>query len=128
MKTAVLLTLKKELPKTPEQQHGKTEGETISQKSASTTAASAHTAPVKQSLISVNLSKLDSLVALVGEIVITESMVTSSPDLQNLKLDNFLKSARQLRKLTDDLQDIAMSLRIVPVSGTFQKMNRIVRA
>ncbi|HCT91325.1 MAG TPA: chemotaxis protein CheA, partial [Lachnospiraceae bacterium] len=84
-------------------------------------------APVKQSLISVNLSKLDSLVALVGEIVITESMVTSSPDLQNLKLDNFTKSARQLRKLTDDLQDIAMSLRMVPISGTFQKMNRIVR-
>ena len=84
-------------------------------------------APVKQSLISVNLTKLDSLVALVGEIVITESMVTSSPDLQNLKLDNFTKSARQLRKLTDDLQDIAMSLRMVPISGTFQKMNRIVR-
>ena len=82
---------------------------------------------MKQSLISVNLSKLDALVAVVGEIVITESMVTSSPDLQNLKLDNFLKSARQLRKLTDDLQDIAMSLRMVPVSGTFQKMNRIVR-
>ena len=92
-------------------------------------AAAAHTsAPVKQSLISVNLSKLDSLVAIVGEIVITESMVTSSPDLQNLKLDNFMKSARQLRKLTDDLQDIAMSLRMVPLSGTFQKMNRIVRA
>ncbi len=91
-------------------------------------ASSAHNgAPVKQSLISVNLSKLDSLVALVGEIVITESMVTSSPDLQNLKLDNFTKSARQLRKLTDDLQDIAMSLRMVPLSGTFQKMNRIVR-
>lgn len=90
--------------------------------------SSAHNnAPVKQSLISVNLSKLDSLVAIVGEIVITESMVTSSPDLQNLKLDNFMKSARQLRKLTDDLQDIAMSLRMVPLSGTFQKMNRIVR-
>ncbi len=73
------------------------------------------------------MSKLDSLVAIVGEIVITESMVTSSPDLQNLKLDNFMKSARQLRKLTDDLQDIAMSLRMVPLSGTFQKMNRIVR-
>ena len=65
--------------------------------------------------------------AVVGEIVITESMVIASPDLQNVKLDNFLKSARQLRKLTDDLQDIAMSLRIVPVSSVFQKMNRIVR-
>ena len=67
---------------------------------------------------------------IVGEIVITESMVTSSPELRHLSrdsFDNFMKSARQLRKLTDDLQDIAMSLRMVPVSGVFQKMNRIVR-
>ncbi len=85
---------------------------------------------IKQSLISVNLSKLDQLMAVVGEIVITEAMVTASPDLRGLegvKLDNFNKSARQLRKLTDELQDISMSLRMVPVSGTFQKMRRIVR-
>ncbi len=81
----------------------------------------------KESLISVNLSKLEQLSAVVGEIVITESMVTSSPDLNGLALDNFQKSARQLRKLTDELQDVAMSLRMVPISGTFQKMNRIVR-
>lgn len=74
--------------------------------------------------------KLDSLVNIVGEIVITESMVTSSPELEQLNrdsYDNFMKSARQLRKLTDELQDIAMSLRMVPISGVFQKMNRIVR-
>ena len=95
--------------------------------SANKSSSSASTSHAKQSLISVNLSKLDSLMAIVGEIVITESMVTSSPEIQNLKLDSFLKSTRQLRKLTDDLQDIAMSLRMVPLSGTFQKMNRIVR-
>ena len=85
---------------------------------------------IKQSLISVNLSKLDQLMAVVGEIVITETMVTASPDLRGIedaKLDNFYKSDRQLRKLTDELQDISMSLRMVPVSGTFQKMRRIVR-
>lgn len=81
----------------------------------------------KESLISVGLSKLDDLIAVVGEIVITQSMVTASPDLKGLKLDNFNKSARQLRKLTDTLQDVSMSLRMVPVSSTFQKMNRIVR-
>lgn len=81
----------------------------------------------KESLISVNLSKLNQLMDVVGEIVITESMVTASPDLKGLKLDNFTKSARQLRKLTDELQDVSMSLRMVPVLGTFQKMQRIVR-
>ncbi len=86
--------------------------------------------PVKQNLISVNLTKLNDLMDIVGEIVITESMVTSCPELDQLNrdsYDNFMKSARQLRKLTDDLQDLAMSLRMVPISGVFQKMNRIVR-
>ncbi|MGI5953087.1 chemotaxis protein CheW [Dysosmobacter sp.] len=90
-------------------------------------AGAAPSAHHKESLISVNLHKLDQLAAVVGEIVITESMVTASPDLKGLKLDAFTKSARQLRKLTDELQDVSMSLRMVPVSATFQKMNRIVR-
>ena len=94
---------------------------------AATSSSSNHSSQNKQSLISVNLSKLDNLMAIVGEIVITESMVTSCPELAGLKLDNFTKSARQLRKLTDELQDITMSIRMVPISGVFQKMNRIVR-
>lgn len=81
----------------------------------------------KQSLISVNQLKLDQLMDIVGEIVIAESMVAGNPELRGLKLDNFYKSTRQLRKLTDELQDIVMSIRMVPLSGVFQKMNRIVR-
>lgn len=103
--------------------------ETEETKNTATTNNSAvnHHAGGKQSLISVNLTKLDKLMAIVGEIVITESMVTSSPDLEGLKLDSFTKASRQLRKLNSELQDIAMSLRMVPVAGVFQKMNRIVR-
>ncbi len=82
---------------------------------------------VKQSLISVNLNKLDTLLDLVGEIVITEAMVTSNPDLKGLRLDNFQKSARQLRKLNGELQDAVMAIRMVPISGAFNKMTRIVR-
>lgn len=81
----------------------------------------------RENLISVNLSKLNHLMDVVGEIVITESMLTASSDLKGLKLDQFGKSARQLRKLTDELQDVAMSLRMVPLLSTFQKMQRIVR-
>jgi two-component system chemotaxis sensor kinase CheA len=81
----------------------------------------------KQSLISVNQNKLDQLMDIVSEIVIAESMVSSNPDLKGLVLDNFQKSTRQLRKLTDELQDVVMSMRMVPLSGLFQKMNRIVR-
>lgn len=90
--------------------------------------APAHAKPVRQNLINVNLSKLDELMDLMGELVITESMVVNSPDLKGISnLENFGKSARQLRKLTDELQDMVMSIRMVPISGTFQKMQRIVR-
>ena len=91
-------------------------------------APAAQHGPVKQSLINVNLSKLDNLMDLMGEIVITESMVTSNPALQSAGLDNnFAKASRQLRKLTDELQETVMSIRMVPISTVFQKMNRIIR-
>lgn len=81
----------------------------------------------KHSLISVNQAKLDQLMDLVGEIVTAESMVGSNPDLRGLKLDNFTKSFRELRKLTNELQDIVMSIRMVPLQTTFHKMERLVR-
>jgi len=81
----------------------------------------------QQNIISVSVAKLDMLMDIVGEIVISEAMVTKNPELAGLQLDGFSKAARQLRKLTDELQDIVMSIRMMPVSMVFHKMNRIVR-
>ncbi len=80
-----------------------------------------------QSIISVNVAKLDALMDMIGELVIAESMVLHNPDLYGLQLDNFHKSAHQLHKITSELQDLAMSIRMVPLRNTFQKMHRIVR-
>lgn len=80
-----------------------------------------------RSIISVSVGKLDKLMDLVGEMVIAEAMVTQNPDLKGLTLDNFSKSARQLKKITSELQDTVMSIRMVPLGPTFFKMNRIVR-
>jgi two-component system chemotaxis sensor kinase CheA len=77
--------------------------------------------------LSVNVEKMDKLMDLVGELVISEAMVTEHPELQGLQLDQFLKAARQLKKITGELQDVVMSIRMVPLTATFQKMNRIVR-
>lgn len=77
--------------------------------------------------ISVNVHKLDQLLNLVGELVISEAMVTQNPELEGLELDSFTKEARQLRKIITDIQDTVMSMRMVPLSPTFFKMHRIVR-
>ncbi len=78
-------------------------------------------------VISVSVSKLDQLLNLIRELVISESMVTHNPDLENLNLESFHKDARQLRKITNDVQDLVMSMRMVPLSKVFFKFNRIVR-
>lgn len=84
-------------------------------------------AAVHQSIISVNVTKLDKLMDIIGELVISEAMVVENPDLKGISLGNFQKAARQLEKITGELQDIVMSIRMVPLNATFHKMNRIVR-
>ena len=83
-------------------------------------------APV-QHVISVNVSKLDQLLNLMGELVIAEAMVTQNPELEGLELESFHKETRQLRKIITDIQDTVMSMRMVPLSQTFFKMHRLVR-
>lgn len=80
-----------------------------------------------QTIISVNVDKLDKLMDLVGEMVVAEAMVTQNPDLRGLQLDNFQKASRQLKKITKELQEAVMSIRMVKLATTFHKMHRIVR-
>lgn len=82
--------------------------------------------PIIQETIRVKVDKLDKLMDLVEEMVIVEAMVTHSPDLKGLEINNFLKASRHLHKITSELQDSVMSLRMVPISIVFRKMNRIV--
>lgn len=83
--------------------------------------------PIQKKDIRIDTDKLDSLLDIVGEIVINEPMVTEHPELKNLKLDNYQKSALQLKKLIRNLQEITLSLRMVPIAGVFSRMERLVR-
>jgi two-component system, chemotaxis family, sensor kinase CheA len=62
-----------------------------------------------------------------GELVIAESMVRHHPELAALHSPAVLHSLAQLARITSDLQRTAMSMRMVPIGGLFQKMNRLVR-
>ncbi len=82
----------------------------------------------KASFISVSVNKMDMLMDLIGELVISESVVLQNQDLRvpGLNLTNFNKAAAQMSKISTDLQNVIMSMRMVPLTNTFQKMNRIV--
>ncbi len=77
--------------------------------------------------IRVETSKIDKLFDLVGELITIESMVTNNPDLKGLDLPNFAKSANMLNKITRELQEVTMSVRMMPLEGLFNKMKRLVR-
>lgn len=81
----------------------------------------------QQQAIRVDIEKLDKLLDLVGELVISEAMVANNQDLKGLQLDKFEKAVLQLDKITRDIQEVAMSMRMIPLAGTFRKMVRLVR-
>ena len=76
--------------------------------------------------IRVNLEKLDSLITLIGELVIAENMLVNNPDLAGMELENFSRAAQQMNKLVSELQEMATAIRLIPVAGVFSRMNRLV--
>jgi two-component system chemotaxis sensor kinase CheA len=78
-------------------------------------------------IVRVDTLKLDSLIDLVGELVIAQSMVVQNTEATTVTDGHLSRSLGQLRGITSDLQRTAMSLRMVPIRSTFQKMARLVR-
>jgi len=80
----------------------------------------------KREAIRVDLDKLDSLINLIGEMVIAENMIIHNPDLADLELENFNKATQHMNKIIRELQEIAMNIRMIPISGLFKRMIRLV--
>ena len=83
---------------------------------------------VKQS-IRVDLDKVDRLVNLVGELVITQAMLCQGvSDAAALKQDSLVANGlSELEQLTRELQESVMAIRTQPVKSVFQRMPRLVR-
>ena len=79
------------------------------------------------STIRVATKRLDDLVDMVGELVIAQSMVSQSPEILEGKNRQFVRSVSHTGKIVRELQDLAMSLRMVPLKSTFAKMHRLTR-
>ena len=78
-------------------------------------------------MVKVDTIKLDSLVDQVGEMLITQSLVVQNKALGSLQNEQLNRDLAQLGRISKDLQRTVMSLRMVPIRATFQKMHRLVR-
>jgi two-component system chemotaxis sensor kinase CheA len=77
--------------------------------------------------VKVDTDKLDNLVDLIGELVIAQFLVAQNQAFSSLRDAKLNRDFSQLKRITTDLQRISMSLRMVPIRQTFQKMIRLVR-
>ena len=89
-------------------------------------AAAAAAPTLKRQDLRVDLEKIDTLINLIGELVISENMLVNNPDLDGLELENFAKASQQMSKIVKELQEVAMAIRMIPVSGLFNRMTRLV--
>ena len=77
--------------------------------------------------IRVDTSKLDDLIDMVGELVITQTMIRQDPIMQKLTDKKLARNISQLASITSELQRTSTSLRMIPIKQTFQRMARLVR-
>jgi two-component system chemotaxis sensor kinase CheA len=77
--------------------------------------------------VRVNTEKLDSLMDVVGELVIVQSQLIESARARGDNGSPLQRNVAQLARITKELQGTAMSLRMIPIKPIFQKMERLVR-
>ncbi len=77
--------------------------------------------------VRVNTEKLDKLFDLTGELISAEAMVINNPEVVKLNIESFEKSTNYLSKIIRELQEISMSMRMIPLEGLFTKAIRLVR-
>jgi len=86
----------------------------------------------EQSSIRVSVERVDQLINLVGELVITQSMLAQTAQLgqvtdEPIDYERLQERLQQLERNTRELQESVMSIRMLPVSSVFNRFPRLVR-
>ena len=76
--------------------------------------------------LKVEAGRLDQLIDNIGEMVISSSMVLRDCRMLLNENDTVMKNAHRFEQIVREVQYIAMTMRLVPIKGIFQKMSRLV--
>ena len=116
-----------ETPSTVQQpaENSKSDSQIASKSQTKATAA----APASEtSSIRVSVEKVDQMINLVGELVITQAMLAqTASQLDPVVFEKLLSGLNQLERNTRDLQESVMSIRMMPISFVFSRYPRVVR-
>ena len=77
--------------------------------------------------IKVSTSRLDNLINMVGELVIAQLMVAEETKNNLSSVPEMGRKIAHQGKIVRELQELSMSMRMIPISGVFQKMSRLAR-
>ena len=95
---------------------------------SSTASTAANTTSSTDGVVKVATGRLDALINAVGELVIAQAMVTQDLGSIATAVDQRLsRNLSHLGKITRGLQELSMSMRMVPIAAVFQKMARLTR-
>jgi two-component system chemotaxis sensor kinase CheA len=116
----------KELPQAAEQKLTEEQERKAARKEAEK--AATHTPNAESSSIRVSVEKVDQLINLVGELVITHAMIEQrAGSLDPMLHERLLNGISQLTRNTRDLQESVMSIRMMPMDFVFSRFPRMVR-
>lgn len=97
-------------------------------KSPAASKAAAHHADKESTSIRVGVEKVDQIINLVGELVITQAMLAQTAStLDPVLHDRLLNGMEQLERNARDLQEAVMSIRMMPMDYVFSRFPRLVR-
>lgn len=96
---------------------------------AKTSSMGSQTAQQNQpkSTIRIDTTKLDELFDSVGELVITQNFIAQNEKIRSIEDESINRTIETLSKITKKIQDRVMSLRMVSIKDTFDKMKRVIR-
>ncbi|MDH5392537.1 MAG: chemotaxis protein CheA [Gammaproteobacteria bacterium] len=100
----------------------------VAKKSPAASTEKKEKAAAASSSIRVGIDKIDDLINMVGELVITQSMLSMlGEDFNMSRLEKLQEGLIQLSRHTRELQESVMQIRMVPISFTFSRFPRMVR-
>jgi len=80
-----------------------------------------------ESSVRVSVERLDRFIDMVGELVVSHSMLAEDEVVKGGHHRELMRKITHSGKIVHDLQHMSMSMRMVPLRATFQRMSRLVR-